>query len=528
MKYIIEVSEKGNSLQKLPFIDKTFLIGSSSSSDIPLNSSDVSQKQAKIIKDGERILIYNLGKSGDVCVNGKQIKSTILDISDIIKIKEKYTIRFAKAEKPKSSSDISQLRSKIHRTLIKKMDLEKVGIEKLAEHELWQRCENVLDGIIRETEIPDGVDLDKFKKDILNEALALGPLEELLTDEGITEIMVNGKDMVYIERKGKIELTDLSFTSDEQVVNIISRIVNPIGRRIDESVPMVDARLSDGSRVNAIIPPLSLKGPMITIRKFSKKMFTDKDLINFGTLTEEMAKFLEICVKARKNTIISGGTGSGKTCLLNALSSFIPLGERILTIEDSAELRLSHKDLGSLEARPANIEGKGAVTIRDLVRNALRMRPDRIVIGECRGGEAIDMLQAMNTGHDGSLTTVHANSASDAVLRLETMVMMSGLELPFVAIRRQIASAVNIIVQIARFSGDGSRKIISVNEIKGMHGEEVDVRDIFVFKQSGIGKDGVVMGDFIATGYMPEFIDDLKVMGLEFSKDIFEQGRRLN
>ena len=325
----------------------------------------------------------------------------------------------------------------------------------------------------------------RMLEQITDEILGLGPLEPLLRDETITEVMVNGPQQVYIEREGRLEMTNVTFQNDEHVMKIIQRIISPIGRRIDESSPMVDARLADGSRVNAIIPPLSLVGPVLTIRKFAATPFTVEDLIRFGTATTEMFEFLEACVKARLNVFVSGGTGSGKTTMLNILSSFIPDDERIVTIEDAAELQLRQEHVVTLEARPSNIEGKGAIPIRELVRNALRMRPDRIVVGECRSSEALDMLQAMNTGHDGSMSTGHANSPRDMLARLETMVLMAGMDLPLRAIREQIASAVDLIVHQNRLK-DGSRKIVNITEVQGMEGDVIVMQDIFVFEQTGV------------------------------------------
>lgn len=332
--------------------------------------------------------------------------------------------------------------------------------------------------------------------------------------------MVNRFDRIYIERKGKIQLSGKQFTDNRQVVEVIRRIIAPIGRRIDESSPMVDARLADGSRVNAIIAPLALSGPTLTIRKFSKDPYTIRDLIKFGTLTDPMADFLRLCVTYRKNMCISGGTGSGKTTLLNVLTSFIPNDERIVTIEDAAELRLSQEHVVSLESKPPNIEGEGAIPIRKLVMNSLRMRPDRIVVGECRGGEALDMLQAMNTGHDGSLTTLHANSCRDAIARLETMVLMAGMDLPAKAIRDQIASAMDLMVHTARLT-DGTRKITKIAAVGGMEGDIITLQDIFEFKQSGYDGSGKIIGKYEATGSIPSFIHELRQRGIEINMGIF-------
>ncbi len=356
--------------------------------------------------------------------------------------------------------------------------------------------------------------------EIINETLGLGPLEELLRDATITEIMANGPARIYVERNGKIELTGRRFVNENQLRTAIERIVAPLGRRIDESSPYVDARLPDGSRVNAIIPPLSLSGPVVTIRKFSVERLTIKDLIRLGTLSPEMADFLRACVEARINILISGGTGSGKTTFLNVVSAFIPPDERIITIEDSAELNLPQQHVITLESRPPNIEGTGQVTIRDLVRNSLRMRPDRIVIGECRGGEALDMLQAMNTGHDGSLTTGHANSARDMLLRLETMVLMSGIDLPSRAIREQISSAINLLVHTARLK-DGSRKVVQIAEITGLSGDVISMQDIFTFKARSY-KGEKVQGKMTATGIRPYFLDRFKPLGVELSDRVFK------
>jgi pilus assembly protein CpaF len=359
----------------------------------------------------------------------------------------------------------------------------------------------------------------RMLEQITDEIVGLGPLEPLLRDESVNEVMVNGPRQVYIERSGKIERTSVVFQNDEHVMRIIDRIISPLGRRVDESSPMVDARLVDGSRVNAIIPPLSLVGPVLTIRKFAASPLTTDDLIRFGTSTPEMFDFLRACVEARLNVFVSGGTGSGKTTMLNVLSSFIPNDERIVTIEDAAELQLRQEHVVTLEARPPNIEGRGAVPIRELVRNALRMRPDRIIVGECRSGEALDMLQAMNTGHDGSMSTGHSNSPRDMLSRLETMVLMGGVELPLRAIREQIASAVDLVVHQERLR-DGSRKITAITEVQGMEGDVIVLQDVFIFEQTGV-TEGRINGRMRATGVRPRFTEKFDVMGIHLPSGIF-------
>lgn len=360
----------------------------------------------------------------------------------------------------------------------------------------------------------------KIISEIIDETIGFGPINPLINDSSVSEIMVNGPNQVYIEQNGKLVLSNITFRDDQHIMHVIEKIVAPLGRRIDESSPMVDARLPNGSRVNAIIPPLALNGPTITIRKFSEKPLTVKDLINFGTITPSIAMFLKACVEARLNIVVSGGTGSGKTTTLNVLSSFIPEDERIVTIEDAAELQLGQDHIVRLETRPPNIEGKGAISIRDLVRNSLRMRPDRIVVGEVRSGEALDMLQAMNTGHDGSLTTGHANSPRDMLARLETMVLMAGMELPVKAIREQIASAVDLIVQQSRLK-DGTRRITHITEVVGMEGEVITLQDIFVFKAKGKDERGRIIGDIVPTGIKPKFMEKFDGSGVYLPNDIF-------
>jgi pilus assembly protein CpaF len=414
------------------------------------------------------------------------------------------------------------VKQQIHRELVERMDIKRMTASHVRSDELRDKVRATVEKIVADVapRLPAGMNSRQLIKEVIDEAVGLGPLEDLLADDSVTEIMVNGHRQIYVERAGKIVRERNAFMDDNSVLAVIERIVSPIGRRIDESQPYVDARLPDGSRVNAIIHPLSLVGPCLTIRKFSKIPFTDQDLIRFGTLTPQIAQFTRLAVMLRRNIVVSGGTGSGKTSLLNVLSSYIPAAERIVTIEDAAELRLNQEHIVRLEARPPNIEGKGAITIRDLVRNALRMRPDRIVVGECRGGEALDMLQAMNTGHDGSLTTVHANSPRDVISRLETMVLMSGMDLPVRAIREQVAAAIDLVVHETRFS-DGSRKVTRVTEVCGLEGDQITMQDIFEFRQTGLDDNGHVLGRVHPTGAVPTFIEDIKSHGLEIDRSMF-------
>ena len=420
-----------------------------------------------------------------------------------------------------------QYRRTLHERLLEAFDVRRVDVHKMSDTELRTRTEALISGLIAQMpEIPANIDRAALIAAVRDEAIGLGLLEPLLADASVTEIMVNRADEVFVERDGKLERFPLAFTSDRAVTGIIERIVAPLGRRIDESSPMVDARLKDGSRVNAVIAPLSLKGPSITIRKFSKRKLVAQDLERFGSASPEMIEFLRVSVVHRKNVMISGGTGSGKTTLLNILSNFIPEGERIVTIEDAAELQLHHSNLVSLEARPANIEGRGQVAIRDLVRNSLRMRPDRIVVGECRGGEALDMLQAMNTGHDGTLTTAHANTPRDMLARLEVMVLMAGLDLPVTAIREQVASAIDIVVQQTRFAC-GTRKITHISEVTGVESGRIQLQDIFEFRQTGVDAAGKTQGYFTGCGFVPEFYETLRRIGIPLDLDIFDRRESL-
>ncbi len=419
---------------------------------------------------------------------------------------------------------IQEIKKKAHPELLKRLNLKKLVLSGVSETELKERAKQTIREILSQLsiELPDGVTIGQLERELIQEATGLGPLEYLIEREDITEVMVNGPDQIYVEKDGVIYRTDTAFADPHQVLAAIERIVSPLGRRIDESSPMVDARLPDGSRVNAIIPPLSLVGPTITIRKFARKRLTMDKLIELNSISAPVARFLEICVAVRKNIIISGGTGSGKTTLLNVLSSFLPNRERIITIEDAAELQLDQEHLVRLESRPPNIEGRGEIAIRDLVRNSLRMRPDRIVVGECRGGEALDMLQAMNTGHDGSLTTIHANSPRDALARLETLVLMAGFDLPLRAIREQVASAIDIVVQISR-ERDGSRKVTQVSEITKMEGDIISMQDLFVFKTDGWDGNNRLLGHFEATGSVPTFLEDIERARLQLDLEIFRK-----
>ena len=548
---LLRPGESKPSSEELP--DGNHFIGRRATSRIVLPYADVSECHAIVSIRNGQASVEDLKSSNGTFVNGVQIdRRTVLSDDSIVQIgsvvlrltassscetaakpqppqaEQAPERAVAAVAAPKTDAQATlrrKIREQIQDELIVRMDLKRLtasGIDNEGlERQAMEKIDEIVSEVIKSGKLPRSVDPERIKKEVFDEALRLGPLEDLLEDPTVSEIMVNGPHQVYVERGGRLQLTDLQFSDDASVHAIIERIVAPLGRRIDESQPYVDARLKDGSRVNAIIPPLALSGPSITIRKFSKKTLTVEDFIRFGTWNANAAAFMEVCVKLRKNVIVAGGTGSGKTTLLNLLSSFIPENERIVTVEDAAELKLVQPHVVRLEARPANVEGKGAVTIRDLVKNCLRMRPDRIIVGECRSGEALDMLQAMNTGHDGSLTTVHANSPRDVVSRLETMVLMSGMELPSRAIREQIASAVDIIIHESRLA-DGSRKVTAITEVTGMEGQNIVMQDLFVFRQSGVDENGKIVGEFKPTGAMPTFFDSLKSRGLNLDPRIFQ------
>lgn len=427
----------------------------------------------------------------------------------------------AYAEMAREQSRALGWRRQIHRQLLEVIDLRRSNLAQFSMEELRAEVRGAVERIVAGIQgLPQDIDRDALVRDTVDEAVGLGPLERLMTDPLISEIMVNSATDIFVERQGRLQQVPLAFSDDDAIRNVIERIVAPLGRRIDESSPLVDARLADGSRVNAIIPPVALKGPTITIRRFNRKVMTPDTLVENRSASPAMMDFLKIAVEQRKSMIVSGGTGSGKTTLLNVLSNLIPLGERLITIEDAAELKLMHPHLVSLESRPPNAEGRGAITIRDLVKNSLRMRPDRIIVGECRGGEALDMMQAMNTGHEGSMTTVHANAPRDVLARLEMLMLMAGIELPLTALREQVASAVHLIVHQARFP-DGSRRITSITEVCGVESGKIQTHEIFRFEQTGI-RQGKVIGRFRACNEVPVFYDELRERGIPVDLDIFE------
>ena len=534
----------------------TYVIGRGASCRIRFDAPEVSERHAILTVRGGRAILEDLNSANGTYVNGEVVDQPVsLDSGMVVQVgncmlrvsdgdeQEPEQEEVAAADSP-AEEDVPEqdaaadappdpmravrrsVQTQIQHELLKRMDMKKLTVQGVdrdgLEDSARENIRTIIDEVVSKGRLPDGIDPERLEEDVFNEAMRLGPLEELLADDSVTEIMVNGPESVYVERGGRLELSDCQFSDDESVLAVIERIIAPLGRRCDESQPYVDARLADGSRVNAIIAPLALSGPTITIRKFSKRALTPQDFIRFGTWTQDAADFMRLCVVLRKNIIVAGGTGSGKTTLLNLLSGYIPHNERIVTVEDAAELRLQQPHVVRLEARPPNIEGKGAVPIRDLVKNCLRMRPDRIIVGECRGGEALDMLQAMNTGHDGSLTTVQANSPRDVISRLETMVLMSGMDLPSRAIREQIASAVDIIIHESRMS-DGSRKVTAITEVTGLEGNQIVMQDIFAFEQTGVDSHGRILGSMKPTGAVPTWIDQVKSRGISVDMRMFQE-----
>ncbi|MBK4733733.1 ATPase, T2SS/T4P/T4SS family [Noviherbaspirillum pedocola] len=549
------------------------MIGKAAQSEIRLEGWRIAREHARLFATPAGVVLEDLGAFGGVTVNGERIigQHGPLSGADLIGIGA-YRLRILEGETshadapaavcaplspstaaapshdapaataraqmklPQTGTEPPQTRiepplrqlefawrQRLHARLLETMDLRRQDVHGMSDAQLRRETESLVRQILQEAEaeLPRELDRDLLATQVIHEAIGLGPLEELLADEAVTEIMVNRHDEIYVERAGRLFRHPLAFTGERAVLGVIERIVAPLGRRIDESSPMVDARLKDGSRVNAIIPPLALKGPCLTIRKFARRKLDAADLIGFEAISPEMARFLEVCVVARKNIIVSGGTGSGKTTLLNILSNFIPPGERVITVEDAAELKLNHAHLVSLESRPANVEGKGAVPIRELVKNTLRMRPDRIVVGECRGAEALDMLQAMNTGHEGSLTTLHANTPRDGLARLETMVLMAGMELPLAAIREQIASAVHIVVQQTRYAC-GSRKVSCIAEVTGIESGKIQMQELFRFVNCGYTGPGKrVAGHFTGCEVVPSFYEELRACGTALDMGLF-------
>ncbi len=531
-----------------PLSESGIVVGSSSDADFQIDNPYISSLHARFSVNGSgQILVEDLKSTNGTYLDGEKIQHAVVECGADLRLGQvSVDIRIEDSNKPPSpaktsSEDASpvnahavahvnklnpverEYKTKIFEAFTERMERSKSIGE--SEEKLKERIDKILKSLFSEFKTDEEVRKEIIHSSILSDVLGLGPLESLLDDDSITEVMVNSENAVFIERAGQISLTDVTFKNRAQLMHVIERIVSPLGRRIDESSPLVDARLPDGSRVNAIIPPLAIDGPSLTIRKFGKDTLSINHLIDWGSISQPMVDFLKLCVENRLNILISGGTGSGKTTLLNILSSFIPESERVVTIEDSAELQLNQRNVVRLEARPANMEGRGQVSIRDLVINALRMRPDRIVVGECRGGEALDMVQAMNTGHDGSLTTAHANSPRDALRRIEVMCLMSGMELPMIAIREQVASAVNMVVQISRFK-DGTRKVVCISEITGMEGDKISMQDIFKYNQTGYDSEGVVTGAYEATGNIPSWAEGLRAAGTAIDLDLFKSEAR--
>ena len=561
---LIDLPGKQQTVGRL--VKGVYRIGSSPAAHIQIDRPEISARHAILTVTDDAVTLQDAGSSNGTFLDGQKVRdAVVLQSGQVIQVGEaKLGIRAkgqpepapapvadsaapansAKSEAQDKAKNYDQgvgllrisgigfeyrkaaqaIKREVHEELLNRLNLKNLTVAGASGDEVREQARLTIRKILgdRAANIPRGIPVDVLEIELLNEAVALGPLEHLLVDDQVTEIMVNGCENVFVEKSGNLYRTDLTFADDAQVLKVMERIVAPIGRRIDESQPLVDARLTDGSRVNCIIPPLAIDGPTLTIRKFSKKPVTVDNLVAWGSTTYDIIQFLRAAVIVRKNILVSGGTGSGKTTLLNVLSSFIPNDERIITIEDAAELRLGQDHLVRLEARPPNIEGKGEIAIRELVRNSLRMRPDRIVVGECRSGEALDMLQAMNTGHDGSLTTVHANSTRDALARLETLVLMAGFDLPLRAIREQIAAAISLIVQVSRMS-DGTRKMLKVSEVTGMEGDIITTQDLFEFIVEGTGPDGNVLGVHDACGMIPTFAQQMALAGVNCELSIFEK-----
>jgi pilus assembly protein CpaF len=549
-------TNKGTRVADIFCSDETCVIGKGPENLVSLHGWNVDRHHAELCLKADGVHVRDLSRRSGIRVNGQKLQAYgPLTERDVIAIHD-YRIRAACKRGPLASGErdgrvlpesdpgrqpvadgraeatmagpardpFRKYRAEVREALLAQLDLRRLNVNDMSDDELRRVTGAIVQEIIAgmAEDLPSSIDPDALHGQVIAEAVGLGPLEGLVARDDISEIMVNSAQEIFYEKAGRLFRSEVTFTDDKAVEAAIERIVTPLGRRIDEGSPMVDARLKDGSRVNAVIPPLALKGPCLTIRKFMKERLSDENLVAFGSASQDMMGFLKMAVRHRRNVVISGGTGSGKTTLLNVLSNFIPDDERIVTVEDAAELRLYQPNLVSLEARPPNQEGRGAVTIRDLVRNCLRMRPDRIVVGECRGGEALDMLQAMNTGHDGSLTTAHANSPRDCISRLEVMVMMAGMDLPVLAIREQLASAVHLIVQQSRFSC-GSRKITSICELAGIESGKIQLSEIFRYRQTGHDAQGRTLGHYEATQIVPDFYQKLYHGGVDVDLRIFQR-----
>ncbi|MGE0706453.1 MAG: ATPase, T2SS/T4P/T4SS family [Planctomycetota bacterium] len=549
MPSLIVRDVKNGRVKEIELSKKRFTIGKSDWNDLVLPRDDVSREHCVLFQKDEAYFLRDLSSRRGTLIDGQAISDDV-KLDDGVRFEVGgFEVQFRLARQkttrehlssadgikagasltkaPAGSTDAwKALKAHCHRELLESKELKRVDFETIPEEQARQMTDRVLVRIIKDLEDKGrlaGFDRRKLLKEVGDEALGLGPLEDLLRDDNISEIMVNNADTVFIETRDRgMVLSDTTFTSNEQVMHVIRRILAPIGRRINEQTPLVDGRLLDGSRVNAIIPPLAVSGPSLTIRKFPKDRLAASDLVRFGSMSNEMAKFLELAVRERLNICISGGTGSGKTTLLNVVSNFIREGDRIVTVEDVSELKLNQPHVVTLEARQPNLEGEGAITIRDLLKNCLRMRPDRIIVGECRGGEALDMLQAMNTGHDGSLTTIHSNSPRDCIARIETLVLFAGTDLPSKAIREQIASAVHLIVQQTRLH-DGSRKVTYITEVTGMEGGVVTMQDVFLFNQKGFDENHKVLGEHAFTGNMPKFVQALRRRGVDVDMSMFQR-----
>ncbi len=557
----VQLAVPGFPAHRQTLAEGNYTIGRALAADVRLRHDSVAKRHAMLSIEPGRCLMRDLGAPDGLRRNGVVVSRiapvargdvfdigeceiTVIQAPDItmpVRAAPTDTAQLAKADSQRTTrvmppvrieqtanDELRPIQEKLQDLVLRELDLfRRTALNTLAQADLRKEARSAIESIIASgaIELPSRVDRDRFIQEMTAEIMGYGPIEPYLADESVSEVMVNGPNRVYVERRGRLACVPVRFINGDSLMRVIERIVSPLGRRIDEGVPMVDARLPDGSRVNAIIPPLSLIGPVLTIRKFAKQRFSMERLVEIGALTSGMAEFLRICVHYRKNIIVSGGTGSGKTTFLNALSEAIPEEERIVTIEDAAELKLVQPHVISLEARPANVEGRGEITIRELVRNSLRMRPDRIIVGECRGGEALDMLQAMNTGHDGSLTTGHANSPRDLLSRLEVMVLMAGMDLPVRAIREQISSAVDIIVQQTRFS-DGRRRVTSIVEVDGMEGDVILTQQLFAFKQRGVGANGEILGEHVGFGQAPRFYEDLEESGVHLDRSIFGSTNR--